>query len=235
MTNIISRAKNLILDLLFPKFCASCRKEGEFLCQDCAGSLSIHTSSCMICSQRNLTGRTCVSCRKKTHIVRLIAPFSYKNGTIRSLIHLYKYGRVKEIGPILASFLVREMKSNGFRTRMDLVLIPIPLHRRRERERGFNQSVILANAVGQEFGIPVAAQALCRIKFTPPQIEMEDNADRCKNVKGAFVVKDAYSIENKIAILVDDVMTSGATLDEAAKVLREAGCRSVWAIVVARR
>ena len=235
MDTAILRVKNLILDLLFPKFCVSCRKEGSFLCEDCAKSLIFLAPSCFVCGKRNLSGKTCQSCRKKTHIQRFFAPFSYKDEVIRSAIHLYKYGRVKELGDVFGGFLAGMLEFYEFKPRQNILFVPIPLHKSRKRERGFNQSEILAEFLGQRFHLAVAADALSRIKNTLPQIEMEDDTGRRENIREAFLADRPEAIKNKTIILVDDVSTSGATLEEAARALKKAGARSVWAAVIARR
>ena len=235
MTSAVSKAKNLVLDLLFPKFCVSCRKEGDFLCEDCAKSLVFLAPSCFLCGKRNLSGKTCPACNKKTAIRRFFAPFSYKNEVIRSAIHLYKYGRARELGDVFGEFLAGMLEFYEFEPRQNMVFIPIPLHKSRKRERGFNQSEILTEFLGTHFGLLAAADALSRVKNTLPQIEMEDDTGRRENIREAFLADRPEAIKNKTIILVDDVSTSGATLEEAARALKKAGARSVWAAVIARR
>lgn len=116
-----------------------------------------------------------------------------------------------------------------------MVFVPVPLHQRRRRTRGFNQSELLAEYLGLYFRIPIVKQALMRIKNTRPQIELENDEERRINISGAFAVTDREAVKNKTAILVDDVVTSGATLREAAQTLRRAGARTVWAVAIARR
>lgn len=231
----IAKTGQFILDLLFPKICASCRKEGDFLCSFCEKLLLSHTPSCLVCNKRSPSGTMCAPCRKKTGIARFFAPFSYQHPVIRELIRLYKYESVKEIGRILSTFLIKTLFAAKFKVRRDMVIIPIPLHPRRKRSRGFNQSELLANFLGAAFRIPVAFDSLRRTKNTPPQVSLENDEKRRENITNAFSVIDAQAIAKKTILLVDDVVTSGATLSEAARVLHEAGARSIYGIAVARR
>ena len=113
------------------------------------------------------------------------------------------------------------------------VLLPIPLHPARQRERGFNQSVLLAEELARHLGVEVC-YALRRARNTPAQVGMANNERRRENVRGAFVVTDPDLVRGKTVILVDDVSTSGATLASAATALREHGARTVWAMVFAK-
>lgn len=229
------RAKNFILDVLFPKFCISCRTEGAFLCQECAASRVFIAPSCFVCGKRNLSGKTCSACNRKTSIRRFFAPFSYKDEVLRNAIHLYKYERVKELGDVLGGFLARMLEFYEFEAGAGLVLVPIPLHKNRKRERGFNQAEILAEFLAARFHLAIAVDALHRIKNTLPQIEMATDSGRRENIADAFQVVTPEVVRKKTIILVDDVATSGATLEEAARALKAAGAKSVWAAVIARR
>ena len=113
------------------------------------------------------------------------------------------------------------------------IFVPIPLHRRRERERGFNQSSLLAKELALRFHCTIAP-VLRRPRWNTPQTEMESYEARRKNVAGAFTVVDATAIRGRTAIIVDDVAASGATLGEAARLLRTHGAHTVWAITIAK-
>lgn len=164
---------------------------------------------------------------------RFLAPFSYSDPLVRELIHTYKYTGVRELAPLFAGEISAFLRFYAIRPTEPACLIPIPLHRRRERERGFNQARLLADALGAELNIP-ARTVLIRTRATEQQAALDSHDERRQNVSGAFRVRNASGIQNHTAILVDDVSTSGATLAEAAGMLREAGCRTVWAIVIAK-
>jgi ComF family protein len=111
-------------------------------------------------------------------------------------------------------------------------VVPVPLHRRRARERGFNQADILARVVGKRLHRPVLRRAVARVRPTPPQAGKA--RDRVRNVRGAFAVRDPARIEGRSLLLVDDVLTTGATVNECAKVLMKAGARAVLVYTLAR-
>lgn len=230
----LHRWKEIALDLLFPKFCVGCGAEGTFLCGACRSTLVWKTPSCPVCSLRNFTGVVCNSCRPEGGFSRFLAPFSYRDTLARELIHACKYGGIRDLAPLLAGEVAAFLTSASIHPAAGSMLVPIPLHRARERARGFNQSLLLAEALGQELGVPVAAAALARGRATESQISMESYEARRANVAGAFRVADPLAVRGRIAILVDDVSTSGATLNEASRALRAAGARTVWGIAVAK-
>ena len=167
------------------------------------------------------------------HLRRFLAPFSYREPLVRELIHYYKYAGVRDIASIFADEIVAFLGFYGIRPQEPAVLVPIPLHRSRERKRGFNQARLLAEALAERLKLPVA-DALRRIRATAPQVGMDSFEERRTNVTDAFSVNEPAAIAGSTVILIDDVSTSGATLSEAARALREANCRTVWAIVIAK-
>ena len=110
----------------------------------------------------------------------------------------------------------------------------IPLHQKRLKWRGFNQAEEIAKKLSFFFEVPVLNNALIRIKYTTPQVKMENNLQRKENIKGAFVCPYPEIIKNQKIFLVDDVFTTGATMEEAAKTLKQAGAKEVWGVVTAR-
>lgn len=229
----IRRAAGWLLDLIFPKFCAGCGREGSFCCPSCQARLAFSAPACPVCSRRNFTGILCTPCAQQSRLRRFLAPFSYREPLIRELIHSYKYSGARELAPLFADEIASFLRCFGIRPSEPAILIPIPLHRSRERERGFNQARLIAVALGERLNLPVA-DALRRIRATESQVEMDSFERRRMNVAGMFRVVNPAAVAGRTAILVDDVSTSGATLGEAARMLRESGCRTVWAIVVAK-
>lgn len=152
---------------------------------------------------------------------------------LRTLVHELKYRNRTKLAPLLGDALTSLMMTDGLLKQADL-LVPIPLHPARLRERGYNQSELLARRVSQLTGIPISG-ALRRVKNTKPQARIEDDDEaRKKNVKGAFAARSDAALRDKQVILIDDVTTTGATLDAAAQVLKQAGVRAVYALVIAQ-
>jgi ComF family protein len=149
---------------------------------------------------------------------------------IPSIIRRHKYGRDQSLSHALAQCLGESLPLNG--DDYDLV-IPVPLHRRRLRWRGFNQAALLGFAVARKIDCMLDVVTLARIRDTPPQT-WQDRAQRRQNVRGAFAVTRPHRIANRSLLLVDDVMTTGATLDECARTLLAAGARKVDVFTLAR-
>ncbi len=158
--------------------------------------------------------------------------FGYYEAELSRLVQGLKfYGRknlVQLLSPLMASVFYESWNREAF----DLIL-PVPLHPKRKRERGYNQSELLARALADQIAIPVNCRALIRIRSTLPQIGLSDSR-RFENVQKAFRCIDAMIIANKRILLIDDVMTTGATVASAAQALLEAGCFRVSVLTVAR-
>jgi len=236
---LFSRAKILALDLFFPISCAGCGREDSYLCDPCAAAIPLYAPACMVCKKLvpasgNIpAGRTCTPCRKKSRIYASFSPFSYDAGPIKTLIHDLKYRRVRGNAQILGSMLYRAIAYHGVILSRDSILIPIPLHPARERTRGFNQSRLIADALGMKLGIGMRTDLLKKIKNTRSQMELP-REERLKNVSGAFAVSDTAAVANRTCVLIDDVKTTGATLESAARALRAVGAKRVLALTVAR-
>ncbi len=228
-----SAVKTFVLDLLFPKLCFGCGVEGVSCCEACRSRMARPAPACPVCSKRNFTGILCTSCAEKSGLRRFLAPFSYRDPLVRELIHTYKYAGVRGLAALFADEIAAFLEAYGIRPNKTFLLVPIPLHRSREARRGFNQAGLLARALGEKLNLPVA-HALKRRRATEEQVHMESYEKRRENVARAFRITDPTLVNEKSIILVDDVSTSGATLSEAARALRAAGAKTVWAIAVAK-
>jgi ComF family protein len=150
-------------------------------------------------------------------------------GPLARVLHDYKYQRDVTLAPLLADFLIERCP---LPIDHDLI-VPVPLHRDRLRWRGFNQSHLLARRLGQHFAVRVDPFLLIRARPTPPQVGL-DESDRRRNVAGAFAAPRPTALTGRSALLVDDVYTTGATVEECARVLKRAGARRVDVLVLAR-
>lgn len=239
---VIAKITDSFFDLMFPKFCVGCKKEGAYLCRDCKDLLQIyHFPFCPMCKNKISNREKCSrhqSC-KQSRVKLCLSPFSYDNILIKNLIHNFKYEFIKSIGPELAVFMTESIKKSALLNRQDaiplnrILIIPVPLHRRRLAWRGFNQSEILAREIAKDLSLELF-RGLKRIRNTKPQIDMPDREKRDENIKDAFVCEKPKKIKHKIVILIDDMITTGATIEECAKVLKKSGAKEVWALTVAK-
>lgn len=212
-------------DLLYPRRCAACRLRGEWLCAACLLLCVEHGEGCCSRCGSRLRGSGCASCgRYIRHLDEIHAAYDY-SGPVRELVHRFKYDNISAAAPWMADRMpVDWLPGNA-------VLIPVPLHSARERERGYNQSELLARAIGKRTGLRVSP-ALRRIRQTLPQAH-QDAASRWTNVSDAFELRGKCDVGGPV-VLVDDVCTTGATLEECAAVLTRMGASSVSALVFAR-
>ena len=233
-------------DLLFPVFCISCRTEGEWLCQPCLEKLQLEIKPQVF---------------QHPYLSKVIALADYKNETVARLIHLLKYEYVEEIGEIFEKLIEEFIRQNAeiilngrpsaiipiplhkliekfvaqnvnFFDGRASAIIPIPLHKKRYLERGFNQAEILAESWGRHLGVPILKNVLIRSRQTKTQVGL-NGIERRSNLRGAFTLRQPLVNIDRV-ILVDDVFTTGSTMEEAARVLRSNGIKEVWGEVIAR-
>ncbi len=168
----------------------------------------------------------CPRCGEKLAFDRTRGAFLYE-GIVREIISLFKYQGQRKLSDFLATYLLEPLSELG---NPDL-LVPVPLHPVKRRSRGFSQTELLARSLSKLTGIPVRTP-LIRVKNTRPQVKLAMR-ERKINVKGAFVLKAKEEVKGKKVLLIDDVMTTGHTLSEAARTLKRAGAISVFGLVVA--
>lgn len=233
----VNKIAESFFDLIFPKFCMGCKKEGLYICADCKSRLQInYYPFCPICKNKIPVNQKCP--HHKTALKFCLSPFSYDDILIKDLIHNFKYNFIKSIGPELAEFQIEAIRKSSFYNQIknspqDFILVPVPLHKKRLAWRGFNQSEILSKNISKELGVDIFSE-LKRIKNTPPQIDMADKKQRQENIKNAFLCGKSNKLKYKIAILIDDMVTTGSTLEECTKVLKKNGAKEVWALTIAR-
>lgn len=233
-----SALKTQTLDLLFPPQCCGCGNTGAILCASCAYALTRIPPQCFVChiwvpgTDKSPPGRTCGRCRPHSAVYAFLSPFSYQQHAMRELVHGLKYRRNREAAALFADMLASHLAAMHVTFPEDAVLIPVPLHQARERMRGFNQSFLIAKMLGEKLGVTVRQDALKKTKKTVPQMELL-REERLKNLHDTFAIHNPLPVQGKTAILVDDVKTSGATLEEAGRVLRKAGVKQIWAVTVA--
>jgi len=185
---------------------------------------------CPKCGRPQSSAILCSSCIGwQAEIDGIRSPFRF-DGAIRQAIHQLKYGNLRALAELLAPWLNDYLVSNPVPGE---VLVPVPLHHKRLRERGYNQSSLLAKELGKLTNLPVVDGCLIRQRYAPPQARTSTVDERRSNVANAFSCRDRR-LEGKQVLLIDDVSTSGSTLDACARALKEAGATTVWGLVLAR-
>ena len=238
---MFNKINNFILDTLFPVSCIACNKPGNWLCEKCFSKIDLKNEQvCPYCEKKiTPNGYTCFDCKKKYSLDGLLVSTSYKNEVVAKAIHLYKYRFAEKISDILGEIALKAIQKSEMP--IPEMIIPIPLHPRRLRWRGFNQSELLAKYIGSRIapGFPVKMRndILRRIRHTQPQMKIKNNKKRRKNIENAFIVskENLNIVKNKRILLVDDVTTTGATIFECAKTLKKSGASEVFAVVIARQ
>jgi len=211
--------------------------QGVDLCVDCLrGFLPLSSPLCPICGtpypSSEEEDHPCEAClQDPPPFEALHAPFRYE-GTLLQAVHRLKYGRQRALASPLGAIMARFARARLGQSPPQVVT-PVPLHPKRLRERGFNQSLVLARAVASALNATVEFLSLRRTRHTAPQTRLSMR-ERGANVKGAFMVWDARAFKDRGVLLVDDVATTGSTLKECAAALRSAGASRVEAMVLAR-
>jgi ComF family protein len=216
-----------LLDLLLPPRCGAFRSLGAWLCASCRRQIRrLEEPLCPRCGAEG-ESRRCPCRSRLRHLGRLRAAAAYE-GPLERAIHRFKYEGWRALARPLASLLEDRLAVDGVPAG---VLVPVPLHRRRQAARGYNQSELVGRELAGALRLPVLP-GLERVRDTPPQVGL-DRLRRSENVEGAFTWRGA-GLGGAPVLLVDDVATTGATLEACAAALKAAGAGSVTGIVLAR-
>ncbi len=236
--------------------------EERWICPDCLSKIMPREDQiCPHCKEASEGGRTHGACRSKCHLDGLWAG-AYYDELLEKAIHDLKFKFIKDIAYPLSQLMTRSITETpeygDFQDMIfvnlsnkeeeedlytdekknikpETVIVPVPLHKKRERERGFNQSMLLAERVGKRFALPVRQDILMRVKNTKPQSKTMGQEERWKNLESAFSCVMPEEITGKNVVIVDDICTTSATLEECAKELKRRGARSVWGLVAGRK
>lgn len=231
------------LDLLLPATCSYCRSSvgsspAPFFCLQCWSDLApLQGALCPNCGRpfgspeavAQSPDHLCRSCREHaTYFDQALAAGLFE-GPLREAIHIFKYRPLRALGRPLGSWMAGQIRLVH---PLDCAM-PVPLHTTRLRMRGFNQALLLADIVSRSLSLALDYDNLVRTRPTRPQVELT-GPERSQNVRGAFALKRPGDVAGRRILLVDDVFTTGATLDECSRVLKQAGARSVTALTLAR-
>lgn len=232
-----------ILEFVLPSSCTSCNSPVSgsgipHFCTACWSDFSLLPGPfCPRCgrpfgSPEALThspAHLCLSCRKELPQFDQSVSVGQFEGSLREAIHVFKYKPCRSLGKPLSRWMADNI---GFEPGIDIVM-PVPLHRKRLRQRGFNQALLLAHGISKQHGLALSFDNLARTRHTKPQVELSGK-DRIANVAGAFSLRRPEMLAGMSVVLVDDVFTTGATLNECSRVLKDAGASRVMALTLAR-
>ena len=208
-----NQLKRLVLDLVFPPRCIGCGADGSYFCPRCQSSLTYIRDN-----------------QSHTAEIDGIRSLYAYDGSVRQAVLQLKYYNVKALAIPLARLMTEYLGCCDLTADM---LVPVPLHPRRLRERGYNQSSLLAREISRLTSLPIVERALQRRKNTPPQARTASVNDRKMNMRGAFSCRGKL-VAGKRILLIDDVCTSGATLGACARAAKADGATAVWGLTLAR-
>jgi ComF family protein len=231
---------NAVIDFIYPPRCSlcGCSSGGEDgICADCLSQIHyIGRPLCIRCgkpfSHDFATDHLCGECLLRKRYFRRARAVGLYNGIFRKALHRFKYQWKNCLARPLGTLMAQRMES-FFSDVTYHCMLPVPLHPRRLRKRGFNQALVLARIVSRAYHIPLDRNNLVRTRWTQSQVGLSER-DRKDNVRGAFAVLHSGRIHQRTILLLDDIYTSGSTVDECSKVLINAGARKVDIVTLAR-
>ncbi len=236
----VRSAGETLLSLFYPSHCAACQRDtegGSHLCEDCASTAQlIRSPFCRQCSQPfdgEISGEfTCSNCEGcHFHFDSAVAAYRAR-GIVREFVHRFKYNGHFHLRHVLADWLAAGLNDDRITVEPFDAIVPVPLHSARERERQYNQAEVLGELIATRTGVPLLNN-LERIRYTTTQTRL-DREERMENLRGAFSVPHAEEVIGRNLILIDDIFTTGSTVEECSRVLRNAGAASVRVLTVAR-
>jgi ComF family protein len=232
LCNYVTMLLSSLYDLLFPPHCLGCQSLGSYLCPECTNRFHpLKQAICPVCHRGSYQGHTHPSCRGAKTLDGLISTFPYQ-GIIKTAIMKYKYKLVSQLTQTIHELMITHTDFDPLYSQ-SWIIIPVPLHSRRLRWRGFNQAELLAQPLASYTGWPYHPHLIKRTRFTAPQMSLS-RTPRQKNIIGAFTAQNSPFAPHQPILLIDDVWTTGSTLSECAKVVKQAGTKKVWALTLAR-
>ncbi len=239
------KLSHFFLDFLFSPTCLLCQKQGAFICSTCQKDLApLKRQICPYCAKPSLTGEVHKNCRRGYFLDGLVSTFSY-HSPFREIIAKIKFEPYlfSALGELTMNALIcldgddRFLSFKKFIDKEDPVVIPIPLHKSKFRQRGFNQAQIIGKKITDYYNLALEEKLLLREKPTRPQFDLAEK-ERRQNIKEAFLISkrrfDNCSVQLPSVLLVDDIWTTGATMKEATRVLKKVGIPKVWGLTLAR-
>lgn len=244
MLNYPQKSIEWILSVIFPKICLGCHKftekyEFDYVCKKCFREIKIkNVFECIECKKEVKLGLTCVPCRKDNNIDQLIITANLSDPLIDKIVKAFKYKFIPDMSKPLSVLIKKRIKYllfGGFNIFQDAPLfVSVPLHKKRLNWRGFNQAELLAQTIANSYHLSYFINILARTTDRKHQADIKIKEERLNNVKNNFIVTNTKAIRDRNLILIDDVCTTGATLNECAKILKKGGAKKVIGLVIAR-
>lgn len=231
----INCIKNLALDIIFPKKCFGCGQEGIFFCEDCFSLIDVNPFKYCLCErpQKIIIEKQCKHCANKK-LDGLYSASDFKQTQVRQLIHNFKYkSQIKELCYPLSLLILTHLYFIAKYFPPASLLVPVPLFIKKKKRRGFNQAEEIGKVISEKIGIPISLGNFVRVKNTKPQVGL-NKKQRMENIKNAFEIKNKNEFKGKIIFLLDDVYTTGATMEECARILKKSHAKEVWGLTAAR-
>ncbi len=241
----LAEIRDALVSVFFPSGCRICERlltsaSRVPLCEECLSSFErVPNIVCEVCglplpglARSEGEPLLCPACQERTYAFDRARSFAvYQNAVVRAIL-LLKFEQIEPLGAWFAERLAELVRDGGDRLAADVV-VPVPLHRERERERGYNQAALLSKPLAKRLRLPHKAVLLMRTRARPDK-QVLSLEERWESVRGAFATRPGSQVDNLRVLLVDDVLTTGATLEACARALREAGAKSVIGLTVAR-
>jgi competence protein ComFC len=223
------------IDLIFPPRCVICKnKSSRIICENCLGkAVYLKPPFCGICGKpwdKYFEGSLCEDCAREGAPFTLARSVALYDGMLKEAIHKFKFDGKRKLAPYLGKFLVAYLQYGDIPIKEIDLVIPVPLSGKRGRQRGYNQSKLLAEEISGQYALTLDSGSLKKIKDVTPQFELS-RKERLQNIRGAF---RSSPIAGKNILLVDDIYTTGATAREAVSALKTAGAKNVYVLTLAR-
>ena len=239
--NSAGKINEWVLDLVFPSRCIGCDRVGEpYVCDHCLVGVPINKNfRCIDCGLKTNLGITCLNCSEGNSVDQLRVVADYDNWLVKKAIQCLKYSFIQELANPLSSLADEYIKwLSGERNYQiftdDTIITAVPLSRKRNNWRGFNQSELIAKNIADRFLINCDFKLLARTGLVRPQVEIENREKRIRNIQDTISLNDNISVTGHRVIVVDDVSTTGTTLNACARALKGGGAKEVIGLVIAR-
>jgi len=234
----VHRLFTFCVGAVFPASCYGCGAADTYLCAECAGNVgALPQPQCPHCGTRLPFGQLPNACRATLRLSRFFCCSDYHNARVREMIHDFKYSRAFALAPALANSMHAWLTNDGYAplfAEHTVLVVPVPSHPKRERERGFHPAAVLAREFAHQMNLAYVPDVLLKTRNNQQQVETKNAAERRENVKGVFALNKPELVRGRTVLIVDDVCTTGATLTECAKAIRTGNPKAIWALALAK-